>query len=78
MKSLNIGFFKSRFITQDSIIVILDGGADKILKITGPLMAGIIRILLAVALEMLVAFNIFKTVFFIIVYGAVVMHGFGV
>ena len=41
-------------------------------------MAGIIRILLAVALEMLVAFNIFKTVFFIIVYGAVVMHGFGV
>ena len=41
-------------------------------------MAGIIRILLAVALKMLAALDILKAVFVIVVYGIMVVHGPGI
>lgn len=47
-------------------------------QIIRPLMAGIIRILLAVTLKMLITLDILKAVLFIVVYGVMVVHGFGI
>ena len=60
------------------IIAIPDGCADMLFQIIRPLMAGIIRILLAVTLKMLITLDILKVVPVIVVYGVMVVHGFGI
>lgn len=53
---------------------VLNGYADMSLQIFRLLLAGIIRIFLAVTLEMLITLNVFKVVLVVIVYGVIVMH----
>ena len=75
MEIFNIGVAERFLSSGYGVVAILNSCADMLLKIRRPLMAGIIRILLEITLEMLVALNVFKTVLFVIVYGIVMGMG---
>ncbi len=74
MKLPNVGWFKGTLATGNGIVTVLYGIADVPFQFTGPFVAGIIRVLLAVSLKVLVALDVFEAVFLVIIDGVVVMH----
>lgn len=78
MKLVYAGFAERTLAPGYGVIAIPDGCADMLFQIIRPLMAGIIRILLAVTLKMLITLDILKAVPVIVVYGVMVVHGFGI
>ena len=60
MEFFHIGVTERFLSSGYGIVAFLDGLADMFLEIRRPLMAGIIRILLEIALEMLIALDVFS------------------
>lgn len=76
MEPINIRLFKKILTPCNVIVVVFYSITDMFFQFAGPFVAGVIRVLLAVPLEMLVALDILEAVFLVVIDGVMVMHGF--